>query len=144
MIDTKDLGKIKYIYKVYISKDDKLYIEKYPIIYINSKVVYFKTGRKQYYLDYCQLLSVYNNFTDLSNNILSSSYPTKRNFYSNIYLLLNIEDNIEELFKELLNKYNSIGFYRRKEIAARRLEIAKRDYEKALKEYEKYKEDEQE
>lgn len=41
----KNLSKCKYIYRIY-REHENFHIEKYPIVYINSKVVYFKTGRK--------------------------------------------------------------------------------------------------
>lgn len=43
----KNLSKCKYIYRIY-KENDSFHIEKYPIVYINSEVVYFKTGRKNY------------------------------------------------------------------------------------------------
>ena len=46
MLDMKALSKQKFIYYVY-EADKTLHIEKFPIIYINSEFVYFKTGRKK-------------------------------------------------------------------------------------------------
>lgn len=43
----KNLSKCKYVYRIY-KENNRYNIEKYPIVYINSKVVYFKTGRKNY------------------------------------------------------------------------------------------------
>lgn len=41
----KNLSKCKYVYRIY-REHGNFHIEKYPIVYINSEVVYFKTGRK--------------------------------------------------------------------------------------------------
>lgn len=41
----KNLSKCKYVYRIYREHED-FHIEKYPIVYISSEVVYFKTGRK--------------------------------------------------------------------------------------------------
>lgn len=41
----KNLSKCKYVYRIYIEHEN-FHIEKYPIVYINSNIVYFKTGRK--------------------------------------------------------------------------------------------------
>lgn len=46
----KNLSKYKYVYRIY--KDSGViadfHIEKYPIVYINEEVVYFKDGRKNW------------------------------------------------------------------------------------------------
>ena len=42
----KNLSKCKYIYRIY-KENNSFHIEKYPIVYINSEVVYFKNGRKK-------------------------------------------------------------------------------------------------
>lgn len=59
----KNLSKCKYVYRIY-KENNRYNIEKYPIVYINSEVVYFKTGRKNY-LD-CR------SFSDLWNNVKES------------------------------------------------------------------------
>ena len=41
----KNLSKCKYVYRIY-KENDNFHIEKYPIVYINSEAVYFKTVRK--------------------------------------------------------------------------------------------------
>ena len=45
MLDNKTLSKQKFIYYVYES-DKTIHIEKFPIVYINSKYVYYKHSRK--------------------------------------------------------------------------------------------------
>lgn len=41
----KNLSKCKYVYRIY-REHENFHIEKYPIVYINIEVVYFKTSRK--------------------------------------------------------------------------------------------------
>lgn len=41
-IDMKNLSKIKYIYYIHGDINDCMHVEKYPVIYINSDLVYFK------------------------------------------------------------------------------------------------------
>lgn len=43
--DMENLSKKKYIYEIYRATDGTFHCNKYPIVYINSKVVYFKEGR---------------------------------------------------------------------------------------------------
>ena len=39
----KDLSKkAKYVYRIYCAKDDVVHIEKYPVIYVNQKYLYYK------------------------------------------------------------------------------------------------------
>ena len=45
-IDKKELSKKKYIYRLYEDKDGVPHVEKYPVIYINEKYVYFKVASK--------------------------------------------------------------------------------------------------
>ena len=138
MIDTNNLGKVKYIYRIYESADYKLHIEKYPVIYINSNCVYFKTGRKHEGLERCNLSNVYTDFMSLSNAELSRSgyYERRPRLWFNNYFL-NVEDNIDEIYENLLKQYNArLDSYRRKE-SEDRLIRAKASYMAALKEYER-------
>lgn len=41
-----EMSKNKHIWCVYMSTDGKIHMEKYPIVYLNSKYVYYKTARK--------------------------------------------------------------------------------------------------
>ena len=45
-IDKKELSKKKYIYRLYKARDGVPHVEKYPVIYINEKYVYFKVASK--------------------------------------------------------------------------------------------------
>ena len=58
-----NLSKCKYVYRIYRERD-KFHIEKYPIVYINSEVVYFKMGRKNY-LEY---ISFSNRWMNIKEN----------------------------------------------------------------------------
>lgn len=138
MIDTKGLGKIKYIYRIYESNDYKLHIEKYPVIYINSNVVYFKTGRKQEYLEHCELSRVYTDFMSLGKEELyrRGYYERRPRYWFNNYFL-NVEDNIDEIYADLLRQYNAKQDPYRKNEAKERLLRTKAAYMAALKEYER-------
>lgn len=45
-MNKENLGKLKYIYKMYTSDDKVVHCERYPVIYINQNVVYYKDARK--------------------------------------------------------------------------------------------------
>lgn len=47
MLDKNNLSKIKYLYRIYESSDNIMHLEKHPIIYINSHVVYYKVGNNE-------------------------------------------------------------------------------------------------
>jgi hypothetical protein len=64
-----DLSKRKYIYRIYSSEDCVIHCEKHPVIYINSKVVYYKDHRKQEYLNYRLVSSVYDEFIEVTLNV---------------------------------------------------------------------------
>lgn len=55
----KNLSKCKYVYRIY-KENNRYNIEKYPIVYINSEFVYFKTGRKNS-LDFMSFYGLWNN-----------------------------------------------------------------------------------
>jgi len=45
-IKEQELSKHKYLYRIYASDDKIIHCEKHPVIYLNSKVVYFKDIRQ--------------------------------------------------------------------------------------------------
>lgn len=47
MADKATLSKHKYIYKVYQDRNDCIHCERFPVVYINSKYVYFECASKQ-------------------------------------------------------------------------------------------------
>lgn len=104
MIDLKNLSKIKHIYRIYESEDEVLHCEKYPVIYINSKVVYFKDARKQETLNHINISNVLDSITDFYQN----------NYYLNYYrpcfdkYFWNMETNIQEIYEDLKKQRNII------------------------------------
>ena len=77
----KNISKCKYVYKIY-REHENFYIEKYPIVYINSNIVYFKTGRK--------------------NVIKMISFSDRRN---------NVKESFEEAIKYINNIFSSYSYY---------------------------------
>ena len=132
MVDLKNLSKIKHIYRIYESEDKVLHCEKYPVIYINSKVVYFKSTRKQEMLNCIYINKVLDSFTEFCQN----------NYYHNIYsscfdkYFWDMETNIEEIYADLKKQRNVIRNKNNEERKRNRYERAKPEYEAALKEIE--------
>ena len=131
-MDLQNLSKIKHIYRVYESEDEVLHCEKFPVIYINSEVVYFKDGRKKEMLNYTRVNSVLDNFTNFYQN----------NYYQNYYrpcfdkYFWNMETNIKEIYADLKKQREIIRNKNEEEKKRDRYERAKREYESALKEIE--------
>ena len=126
MLDKKNLSKIKYIYRIYESSDGFLHCERYPVVYINSEVVYFKDARKQEYLNYMLAKHVEDNFTKFYHSGYNGWYGNFNEYF------WNIETNIEEIYEDLKkqraierNKYEL-------ESTKNKAERAKREYEDAL------------
>lgn len=136
MLDMKNLSKIKYIYRIY-SADNTLHLERYPVVYINSEVVYYKGARKNSLLNYEYLNNVLDEHTTISKPYQWSSYA-----YPWIdKLFLGIETGIQEIFEDLKKQYvdaleeRFAWFNRTDEDKKReRLDRAKREYEAALAE----------
>lgn len=132
MIGLKDLSKIKHIYRIYESEDEVLHCEKFPVIYINSEVVYFKDGRKKEMLNYTRVNNVLDNFTDFyQNDCYKNHYRPSFDKY-----FWNIETNIQEIYEDLKKQRNAIRSKNEEEKKRNRYEKAKREYEAALKEIE--------
>lgn len=131
MLDLKNLSKVKHIYRIYETDDKVLHCEKYPVIYINSEVVYFKRGRKMT-LDYTRTQDVHDDVTEFCND---------NNYWKNAGYRLprinkyfwNVETNILDIFENMKKQHDKM----RRQIDAKnkidRLERAKLEYEKALK-----------
>ena len=127
MIDLKELSKIKHIYRIYESEDEVLHCEKYPVIYINSKVVYFKDTRKQGMLNYTNIDNVLDNLTVFYQD---KYYPRFDRYF------WNMETNIQEIYADLKKQRDVIRSKNEEEKKRDRYERAKREYEAALKEIE--------
>lgn len=131
-MDLQNLSKIKHIYRIYESEDKVLHCEKFPVVYINSKVVYFKDARKKEYLNYTYVGNVMDNFTNFYQN----------NYYQNYYrpcfdkYFWNMETNVQEIYEDLKKQREMIRSKNEEEKKRDRLERAKREYENALKEIE--------
>ena len=133
MLDMKNLSKLKYIYRIYESSDKILHLEKYPIIYINSEVVYFKMARKQEDIHK-------KDFKNIKQEIKKYYTSTYLNYpcYNEYYL--DTEKNINDIFIILKQQQE---YYRANEDMVnieKRYNKAKDKYEEALKEYEAAKE----
>lgn len=63
-MDPKNLSKQKYIYRLYRASDDRLHVEKFPVIYANKKRVYFKVGEE---LSIQEYKTIFNEFADIKN-----------------------------------------------------------------------------
>lgn len=94
-MDKQNLSKYKYIYRIYEDRTGAVHCTKHPVVYINSKVVYFKDARKQEYLGNTSIDGVSDDFASYAQNVLNSLYHFNVNNY-----FWNIEDNIIELFRE--------------------------------------------
>lgn len=94
-MDKQNLSKYKHIYRVYEDRDRELHCEKYPVIYINSEVVYFKDARKQEYLNHVRTNKVSDDFKSYAKTVLSRPFQWSVDNY-----FWNIEDDIREQFQE--------------------------------------------
>ena len=97
-MDYKNLNKYKYIYHIYQS-GNIIHIEKYPVIYINSKVIYFKTGRKEYLS--CQHLCNFVNATEYS--------PKYYKWYDKYFI--GKEKEVKEIFEDLKQHFKIVTNY---------------------------------
>lgn len=132
MPDMKNLSKLKYIYRVYESSDKVLHIEKYPIIYINSKVVYFKDVRKQEYIHRKDLNQVKDSFVDFYTSSWGD-YPCFDRYF------WNVETNVYDIYNELKEKHEEFRINEKIKKTKEQMENSKRMYERYLKEYEELK-----
>lgn len=94
-MDKQNLSKYKYIYRIYEDSIGDVHCTKYPVIYINSKVVYFKDARKQEYLANTSVDRVSDDFASWVNETLAKPYCFNVDSY-----FWSIEDGITELFRE--------------------------------------------
>ena len=122
-MENNELSKVKYIYRIYEAHDGLLHLQKYPVIYINKKYVYFKTAKSDK-LDFI-----------LIGNVVSDFYKTYKSKYYTYNITAKFDeyfwdynDSIQELFLELKEKRYSV-------LNQRRLESLQKKYEEAKKEY---------
>jgi len=130
MIDLKTLSKQKYIYRIYTLSDEVVHCERYPIIYANSKVVYFKDGRKQEYLNYANVNMVLDDFAEFyENTYLENTFLRGFDRY-----FWNTKENINEIYKDLKQRKEIIKKRKCEDSARVKLDKLKIEYEKVLKE----------
>lgn len=133
----KYLSKCKYVYRIY-KKDNDFHIEKYPIIYINSEVVYYKNGRKEslcscYFNDrYRNVKESFDKAIEYLNNLPGSYYALSVYFVETNKLK---EFDLSLIKKELKENNVEAEIKTQEEIVER----AKNQYEAAVKNLEKMK-----
>jgi hypothetical protein len=131
MLNLKELSKQKYIYRIYESSDRVLHCEKYPVIYINSEVVYYKDGRKKECLNYARVSSVGNDFAKYYTSYYYSCFDG---------LFWNVDEpNIEKIYKDIREQMEITKKKDEKDKAEAKLNQAKLEYERALKAVELFK-----
>ena len=135
----RNLSKCKYIYRIY-KENDSFHIEKYPIVYINSEVVYFKTGRK----NYIESMSFSNLWTNVKENfekaiVYINNTVTCYDYYpTNVYFIET--DKLKEfdlsLIKQRLKDESKESKIKKQE---REVEKYKKSYELELRKLEDMK-----
>ena len=135
-MEAKNLSKQKYIYRIYESRDGVLHCERYSVVYVNSRAVYFKDGRKNQALGWIYTNAVLDDVSCIDPRETGAA-PFGR-YGINKYVWKVDEEKIEDVFKELKKQHLKIAENNRKEWAKTRLERAKREYELALEDYKKY------
>lgn len=129
MLDKEMLSKQKYIYCVYSGKDDCLNVERFPIIYINNRYVYYKKPGSET-LDYKSISFVKDSLNSLKDYEINHLRFQRELFW-------NVDENIPETLDSLKKKYKDMKIKREKAEAKEQLDISKRIYEEALARYEK-------
>lgn len=139
----KNLSKCKYVYRIY-KENNSFHIEKYPIVYINSEVVYFKNGRKKN-IDFQSFNDRWKNVKESFEqaikeiNSIFDSYSS--NYPISVYFIET--DKLKEfdlsLIKQRLKEEN--GNSRKNQIKKQELEVAryKKGYELELRKLEEMK-----
>lgn len=128
MLDKNALSKQKYIYYVYDADAGKtMHIERFPVVYINSKYVYYKHSRKH------ELEKVYlGDVKDTLANVFEKDYKF---VYSRDRYFWNTAENPEEVVATLKKVADERRIEKNKSWAEKELERARRAYEDAQKRY---------
>ena len=135
MTNFKNLSKYKHIYRVYESDDKQIHCEKYPVIYANSKVVYFKDARKQEYLNHVDTKRIKTNFEDAVNTALNNPWCRRIDEY-----LWDVEGNLLEMFNEFKHNRELIRLRESEDLIIKNIAKAKKEYEEWTAKLEKLKE----
>ena len=125
-MDKQNLSKYKHIYRVYEDSTGTIHCTKYPIIYINSKVVYFKDVRKQEYLNNVCINNVSDDFASYAEKMLSTSFNWRVDHY-----FWDVEDDIRELFQEFRKQRALKSMISKEKMITDRYERAKKELEAA-------------
>ena len=131
MPNKETLSKHKYIYYVYETADKTIHIEKFPVIYINSKYVYYKRHRKDE-LDKVYVGYVKDSLADVYNKDYKFISESDRYFWNDV-------DNAQDVVDMLKKKADEDRIKNNKSWAERDLEYAKKKYEQALEQYNLWK-----
>ena len=125
----RNLSKCKYVYRIY-REHDNFHIEKYPIVYINSEVVYFKTERKNY-LESIGFSNRWNNVKESFNKAIDhiNNTVTCYDYYpTNVYFIET--DKLKEFDLSLIKQRL------KDEIKESKIKKQEREVEKYKKSYE--------
>ena len=131
-MNKENLCQHKWIYFVYTNANGDNHIEKYPVIYINSKYVYFKRARQDQ-LGYIN--------TSLVNKDLASVFKKDYKFLwdRDKYFWI-CEENADGIIEAAKARFDEDRKNRWKNQAKMELERAKRNYELAMEKYKIYEE----
>lgn len=124
MLDKETLSKQKYIYTAYVSSDGILHVEKFPVIYINKTLVYYKRPGIDT-LGCKSIKDVYDSFESLPYEKINTLY-----YYSYQTVLFWSAKDTPKTIEELKSR-------KEKEEAEQKLKEAKRIYEATLEQYKK-------
>ena len=114
-MDNKNLGKLKYIYKIYMSINKIAHCERYPVIYINDEYCYYKDSGKK--LEYISTSRIQKQFSS-SKDLKISKFGLGTYYFTKLNSSFNSEKITLEVFKE---KYQE------------KLEAAKQSVQRATK-----------
>lgn len=135
----KNLSKCKYVYRIY-KENDNFHIEKYPIVYINSEAVYFKTVRKNDIerMNFNSLWENINESFDAAIEYINNLTDSQYRYTTSVYFVE--ADKLKEfdlsLIKKRLNKESKESKIKTQE---QEVERCKRIYELQLKKLEDIK-----
>ena len=122
------LSKRKSIYHVYVSKDGSVHCEKFPIIYANKHVVYYRASRDAHELEYVKIGNIYKTIKEAIRHIPKTGFS---------FLVWQIDDDYKKdlnYIKIIVEKETN---NRIKKSFEQNLEQARERYLNARNEYEK-------
>lgn len=122
MVDKENLSKLRYVYYVYQAEDTHYHVERYPIVYINSDLVYYKHyGNK--YLQCIEMKYVRDSLSDYTPEPYIAPFSHKGNsFY------WSMGNDYRKKLNEIVEEYE-------KAVLLRGLDRAERDMAVAISNY---------